>query len=99
MVGTPGRVCVAYNRKRAKYSLRHRDAGQFHQRNGAAGRRVGGTCNLRPRCACMDDRASDYRRLARQCLEIAQTVSTDEARSTLIEMAWQWSRIADEYEP
>jgi hypothetical protein len=42
------------------------------------------------------DRASEYRRLARDCLQVAQTIPTEEARLALVEMARVWSRLADE---
>jgi hypothetical protein len=45
-----------------------------------------------------ENRASEYRRLARDCLQVAKTVSTEEARLALVEMARVWSRLADEQE-
>jgi hypothetical protein len=42
------------------------------------------------------NRADGYRRLARECLALARTTSTEEARLTLVEMARVWSRLADE---
>jgi len=43
-----------------------------------------------------DNRASEYRRLARECLRLAQTIATEEARLALVEMARVWTRLADE---
>jgi hypothetical protein len=45
-----------------------------------------------------DNRASEYRRLARKCLQVAQAISTIEARVALIEMARVGSRLADKQE-
>jgi hypothetical protein len=45
-----------------------------------------------------DNRASEYRRLARDCLQVAKSMSTEEGRTALIEMARVWSRLADEQE-
>jgi hypothetical protein len=42
------------------------------------------------------DRANEYRRLARECLEMVHTVSTERTRRSLIEMARVWTRLADE---
>jgi hypothetical protein len=42
------------------------------------------------------NRANEYRRLARECLTIARTVSTQETRVALIDMARVWTRLADE---
>jgi hypothetical protein len=41
-------------------------------------------------------RAEQYWRLARQCLAMARTVSTEEARAELILMAQTWFRLAEE---
>ena len=41
-----------------------------------------------------ESKADRYRRLARQCLEILPTISHPAARSTLIEMARVWERLA-----
>ena len=43
-----------------------------------------------------DNRASEYRRLARECLRLAQTIATEEARLALVEMARVWTRLAEE---
>jgi uncharacterized protein with PhoU and TrkA domain len=37
-----------------------------------------------------------YRRLAQECLETARTVQGAEARTTLLEMAQIWQRLADQ---
>ena len=39
--------------------------------------------------------AEHYRRLAREALETANTVASEEARAGLIEMASVWTRLAD----
>jgi hypothetical protein len=41
-------------------------------------------------------RAEEYRRLAQQCLETAHTISNEEGRATLLQMAQIWQRLADE---
>jgi hypothetical protein len=46
------------------------------------------------RAASVYSRVDEYRRLARECWELACTVVTEEARSTLIEMARIWTRLA-----
>jgi uncharacterized protein YciW len=38
-----------------------------------------------------------YRRLARECLEIAQTFPAGERRTVLLQMAQVWQRLAEEY--
>jgi hypothetical protein len=43
-------------------------------------------------------REAEYRRLARECLEMARTVTTENARAALIEMAQVWQRLAEEQE-
>ena len=42
----------------------------------------------------MTSRAEEYRRYARQCLEIAPTFQDEEARATLLGVAQGWSRLA-----
>ena len=42
----------------------------------------------------MTSRAEEYRRYARQCLEIAPTFQDKEARATLLGFAQAWSRLA-----
>jgi hypothetical protein len=44
----------------------------------------------------MGGRADEYRRLARECLELAYTVATERVRLALAEMAQIWTRLADE---
>jgi hypothetical protein len=46
----------------------------------------------------VNDRVQEYRRLARECLHLVSTVTTEEARRALIEMARIWSRLAEEVE-
>jgi hypothetical protein len=46
----------------------------------------------------LNKRAEEYRRLARECLALATTRMTPEARSALVEMARVWTRLADEQE-
>jgi len=41
-------------------------------------------------------RAEEYRRLAQQCLETLRTISNQEARATLVQMAQVWLRLAEE---
>jgi hypothetical protein len=43
-------------------------------------------------------RAVEYRRLAQQCLGLARSVSTEEARVLLVDMATHWLRLAEEQE-
>ena len=38
-----------------------------------------------------------YRRLARECLEIAHAFPAGERRTVLLQMAQVWQRLADEY--
>jgi hypothetical protein len=45
-----------------------------------------------------NDRAAEYRRLARDCLRLLQTFSNEEARAALIEMARVWTRLAEKQE-
>jgi hypothetical protein len=40
--------------------------------------------------------AERYRHLAHECLEIARTITNQNARVTLIEMAQVWQRLADQ---
>jgi hypothetical protein len=47
----------------------------------------------------LEGRAKEYRRLARDCLALATTIATEEARRALVEMARVWSRLADEVPP
>src|SRR5262249_31877867 len=41
-------------------------------------------------------KADDYRRRARACLLMADTIVDDETRAALVEMAQAWTRLADE---
>jgi hypothetical protein len=41
-------------------------------------------------------KVEDYRRRARACLLMAGTISSDETRAALVEMAQVWMRLADE---
>ena len=42
------------------------------------------------------NRAEEYRRLARECLEIAHTLPAGERRATLLQMAQVWQRRAEQ---
>ena len=44
----------------------------------------------------LNNRATEYRRLARDCLRLLRTFSSEEARAALIEMARVWTRLAEE---
>jgi hypothetical protein len=43
-------------------------------------------------------RAEEYRRLARECLALARTLSLETARAALIDRAQGWLRLAEEQE-
>jgi hypothetical protein len=43
-------------------------------------------------------REEEYRRLAQDCLRIAQAIQRREVRAVLQEMAEEWQRLADEQE-
>ena len=43
-------------------------------------------------------KAQEYRRLAKECLAMARSVSTKEVRDSLRQMAQVWHRLADELE-
>jgi hypothetical protein len=43
-------------------------------------------------------KAEEYRHLAQECLALALTVSTLDARASLVAMAQVWQRLADEQE-
>jgi hypothetical protein len=45
-----------------------------------------------------DNRAAEYRRLARECLTLVPTIGAEKARFLMIEMARVWTRLADEHE-
>ena len=44
------------------------------------------------------DRADQYRRHAQQCLEVASTLRSHQARDVLLHMAQVWLRLAENYE-
>jgi hypothetical protein len=46
----------------------------------------------------MASRANRYRRFARECLKLANVVPRGEAHDTVIRMAREWTRLADEQE-
>ena len=46
----------------------------------------------------MANRASHYRRRVRECLKLANVVPRDEAHDTVMAMAREWARLADEEE-
>ena len=46
----------------------------------------------------MDNRAEEYRRLARECLRLVPTVTREDSGRLLIEMARVWIRLATEQE-
>ena len=46
--------------------------------------------------ALPDNRATEYRRLAAECLRLAPIVGDDQARRLLVEMARAWTRMADQ---
>jgi len=43
------------------------------------------------------DRSENYRRFAQECLEIAATVKSPDARAVLLLMAQVWVRLADQH--
>jgi hypothetical protein len=42
--------------------------------------------------------APRYRRLARECIALANTIATEQARATLVEMAQVWTRLAQSHD-
>lgn len=42
--------------------------------------------------------AARYRRYAQQCLEMAQVVTANQARTAFVQMAQVWQRLADQHE-
>ena len=42
-------------------------------------------------------RSDDYRRFARECLEIARTAEDPQARAALLQMAQVWFRLAEDH--
>src|SRR5262245_1160442 len=49
------------------------------------------------RCQTTNLPSARYRRLASECLELAQTFPVGERRSVLLQMAQVWQRLADVY--
>jgi hypothetical protein len=43
----------------------------------------------------MVSRAEQYRQLARECLQLANTVPPGEARRTILDMAREWEQLAE----
>ena len=43
------------------------------------------------------DRSDQYRRFAKECLELARTALTERSKATLLHMAHVWNRLADEH--
>ena len=43
-------------------------------------------------------RTEHYRQLARECLQIAQTLPPGDGRDTVLDMAREWERLADQQE-
>jgi len=43
-------------------------------------------------------RAEEYRRLAKQCLEMARTISSPDGHDIMVQMARTWLRLAEEQE-
>jgi hypothetical protein len=44
----------------------------------------------------MASRADEYRRLAQECLKLANMLPAGPSRDTVIDMTHQWARLADE---
>jgi hypothetical protein len=43
-------------------------------------------------------RAEEYRQLASECRKVAKTLPPGDARDTVVEMAEEWDRLADQQE-
>lgn len=43
------------------------------------------------------ERAEEYRRFARECLEMASTVEDSQLRASLLQMAQVWLRLAQQH--
>ena len=64
---------------------------------------TGGTTAVFPRCVSGFERrgprlvgkSDEYRRYARECLEMASAISDPRARASLLQMAQVWLRLAD----
>jgi hypothetical protein len=50
------------------------------------------------RATAVANRANHYRKRARECLKLANVVPRGEAHDTIIAMAREWARLADEEE-
>jgi hypothetical protein len=42
--------------------------------------------------------AARYRRLARECIAMANTIATEQTRAALVEMAQVWARLAESHD-
>jgi hypothetical protein len=42
-------------------------------------------------------RSGEYRRFAKECLELARTAVSERSKATLLQMAQVWARLADEH--
>jgi hypothetical protein len=51
---------------------------------------------VRDGATVVGNKEDEYRRLARECLRVAHTIVTEEARLALVEMARVWTRLADD---
>lgn len=43
------------------------------------------------------NRSGEYRRFAKECLELARTAVSGRSKATLLQMAQVWARLADEH--
>jgi hypothetical protein len=44
-------------------------------------------------------KSDEYRRFARECLEIAETMDDSQTRAVMVQMAQVWFRLAEEHAP
>ena len=44
------------------------------------------------------DKSDQYRRFARECLELARTALSEQSKAILLQMAQVWNRLADEHD-
>jgi hypothetical protein len=44
------------------------------------------------------DQSHQYRRFARECLELARTALSEQSKAMLLQMAQVWNRLADEHD-
>ena len=44
------------------------------------------------------DKSHQYRRFARECLELARTALSEQSKAMLLQMAQVWNRLADEHD-